>query len=183
MDLEKALEKIKELENKVLDLKNEAADRRIKNKELEGQVKELTSQVETLEKEKSDLSNKHGDSSELLKSKEFKIKELTDKLKEHETLINTYKENEQKEIESLREKLPENIREKFVTINDKTILSELVQVYASKNPNSMLSEVDNIINKAKTDFKSLTLEEKAAWQKANPQSYNEHLINMTKLKV
>ena len=181
MELEQALEKIKELESKNVDLKNENADRRIKSKELETKVSNLTKQVETLENEKTELSSKHGDSTELIKSKDYKIKELSTKLKELEDITNSYKEIELKEIEDLRSKIPENIRENFINVNDKKALSQVVELYKDRTPNSPLSELDSIINKSKIHPNALTTDELQSWYSKDPAGYNEFVQNKMRL--
>jgi len=174
-------DKIKELESKNTDLKNENADRRIKNKELESTVNELTKKVDLLDKEKSEIESKQGNEMESIKQRDAKIKELEKTLKEHQVLVESFKEQEQKEIENIKSKIPENIREKFSNINDKTALMEIAGMYSERKPNSPLSEIDSIVNKSKSSPKDITLADRTAWLSTDPVGYNQFVKDSMKI--
>jgi chromosome segregation ATPase len=181
MTEEQMQDKIRELESKNLDLRNENADRRVKSKDLEIQVKELTNKLTTLEKEKGEIESKQGNEMELIKQRDSKIKELEKQLKDYEVVVNTFKEQEAKEIETIKSKIPENIRTDFENINDKLALQRIAELYSDRKPNSPLSESDSILSLAKNDPKAMTLEQKAEWYKIDPAGYNAFVLQSTKL--
>lgn len=162
----------------ILELRNEAADRRKANEKLESDLKEIRESIENEKKTKEDSEAvKKGEYERLLAEKESKIKELTAIKKDNEAKLNTYAEQEQKEIQALKDRLPDNLKENFANNNNKLELSAIVTLLDSKKQdNSVLGEMDSILNAAKTGGK-LTREQEATWAEKDPASYQEHIRN------
>lgn len=159
-------------------LKEEAIQRRIENKNLKTQLADLdklAKELDIFKKEKKEQQDaeliKRGEFDKVIVEKQAELTTLKSELEKRDKILKEYQEAEQKEVEDMKAKLPQNLKEKFVNINDKVAIQAVLEL-AEKgiaSPQAGMTELEKLATGITNpeDLNNLTTAERI-------KAYNEY---------